>query len=232
MDKVNPAIRKRQQISRANQLMFVWIAGVSVVVGFSLVLALFLSQKIIFGEKVLSEKGKTVAALENNLKAAPELKNNIRALNTDTNLRKTRLNTDDSALQSVLDALPADANSTAMAASLQKKLLTGVPDVILESLRVDAVNESASGDVEIESDTASEPGAIGFTFVVSAPAKNGEGQENLRKILLQLESSIRPFTVNTLSIESQGARVTLTASGVGYYEPAKTLTLRNKVVRP
>lgn len=227
MEKVNPAIRKRQQISRANQLMFVWIAGVSVVVGFSVVLALFLGQKIIFGERVLAEKGKTVSTLEKNLQAAPALKDNIRALNTNENLRKTRLNTDDSALQSVLDALPADANSTAMAASLQKKLLTGVPDVVLESLRVDAVNDS--GDSEAEGDVATEPGSIGFTFAVSAPSGS---QDGLRQILQQLERSIRPFTIKTLSIESQGARVTLTASGVGYYEPAKTLNLTNKVVRP
>lgn len=225
MDKVNPAIRKRQQILRANQLMFLWIAGVSIVIGFSVVIALFLAQKIMFGERVLAEKGRTVTTLEKNLKAAPALKDNIRALNTDSNLRKTRLNTDDSALQSVLDALPADANSTAMAASLQKKLLTGVPDVILESLRVDSVSD----DGEAVSDIATESGSIGFTFAVSAPSG---GQDGLREVLFQLERSIRPFTIKTLSIETQGARITLTASGVGYYEPAKTLTLTNKVIRP
>lgn len=230
MDKA-VGLRKRQQITKANQMMFLWIAGVSVVVGFSLVLMIFLVQKIWFGEKVIAEKQNTVSILEKNVRIAPDLKNNVRVLGTNENLKSTRLNDSDSALQSVLDALPADANSTAMASSLQTKLLNGVPGVTIESLRVDPVSgvETTGESTDMESGSSASAGTIGFSYSVSTPAIN---QEGLRQILLRMEKSIRPFTINKLSVESQGNRVVMNVTGVGYYEQAQEITLKDKVVRP
>ena len=54
--KKDVAIRKRQQIAGANRTMFLWVAAISVVVGFCAVAALFLTQNMLFNEKVLSEK--------------------------------------------------------------------------------------------------------------------------------------------------------------------------------
>lgn len=230
MDKA-VGLRKRQQITRANQMMFLWIAGVSVVVGFSLVLMVFLVQKIWFGEKVIAEKLNTASILEKNVKIAPELKNNIRVLDTNENLKSTRLNDSDSALQSVLDALPADANSTAMASSLQTKLLSGVPGVTIESLRVDPVSgvETTGESESVDSGSSADSGTIGFSFSVSAPVGS---QDGLRQVLQRMEKSIRPFTITKLSVESQGNRVVMSATGVGYYEQAQEVTLTDKVVRP
>jgi hypothetical protein len=231
MSKPVAGLRKRQQITHANQLMFLWIAGVSVVVGFSIVIVVFLAQRIWFGERVIAEKLHTASVLEKNLSVVPSLKDNVRVLNTNENLKSTRLKDTDSALQSVLDALPADANSTAMASSLQTRLLSGVPGITIESLRVQPV-----GGVEVASDSASvgdssDPSShtINFSFAVSAPAAN---QDSLRLVLVQLEKSIRPFTVNTLSVEGQGSRVVMTVTGIGYYEPSQTVQLTTKVVKP
>jgi hypothetical protein len=229
MSKPTTGMRKRQQITHANRMMFLWIAGVSVVVGFAFVLIIFLVQKIWFGERVLGEKGNTISVLEKNLGTVPQLKDNVRVLNTDENLMATRLKDTDPALQSVLDALPADANSTAMATSLQTKLL-GVQGVIIETLKVDPVS-----GVEVDSGTSgtdsSDPNSntIGFSFSVSAPISN---QDALRQVLQNLEKSIRPFNVTSLSIESQGSRVVMTATGVGYYETAQKVQLSEKVVKP
>ncbi len=231
MEKATAGLRKRQQISKANQTMFLSIAGVSVVVGFCLVLMVFLVQRIWFGEKVIAEKNNTASVLQKNLDTVNALKDNIRVLNTNEDLKLTRLNDTDSALQSVLDALPADANSTAMASSLQTKLLSGVAGVTIESLKVDPVS-----GIEIASDgttatDSSDPTShtIGFSFTVSTDAKN---QEGLRQILLNIEKSIRPFNITNLAVEGQGSRIVMTATGVGYYEPAQTVQLTDKVVRP
>lgn len=221
-NKSVPGLRKRQQILRANQVMFLWVAGVSVIVGFSIVLMVFLVQRIWFGERIIAEKNKTVSTLEKNLSVIPQLKDNIRVLNTNENLMTTRLNDSDSALQSVLDALPADANPTAMASSLQTRLLSDVPGVVIESLKV--INSTSGTD---ESD--SEQGTIGFSFAVSTTSNN---QNGLRQILLRIEKSIRPFTITSLSVESQGNRVVMSASGVSYYEPAQSIELKSKVLRP
>ncbi len=229
MDKA-AGLRKRQQILHASQMMFLWIAGVSVVVGFCLVLIVFLVQRIWFGEKVIAEKQKTVSVLQKNLDTVQALKDNVRVLNTNEALKSTRLNDTDPAIQSVLDALPADANSTAMASSLQTKLVGGVPGVTIETLKVDPVSgiETAENDV---STSSSDPlsHTIGFSFAVSTAVNN---QEALRQVLLNIEKSIRPFNITNLSIESQGQRIVLAGTGVGYYNPAQTVQLDQKVVKP
>jgi hypothetical protein len=232
MEKPKVGLRKRQQIGKANQMMFLWIAGVSVVVGFSVVLMIFLVQRILFGEKVITEKNNTVAVLQKNLDTVSALKDNVRVLNTNEALQSTRLNDTDSALQSVLDALPADANSTAMASSLQIKLLSGVPGITIESLKVDPVSGvETSNDGTVALSDSSDPSShtIGFSFAVSTPANN---QDGLRQVLLRLEKSIRPFNVTNLSVESQGGRIVMTATGLGYYDPAQVVQLTDKVVRP
>ena len=114
--KPDTAIRKRTQISKANRTMFLWIAGASAIVGFALVAAIFLSQKLIFNEKLLIEKNKTVSTLESNIAAVPELKAQVSVLDTNSALAGNKANEDDQALQVILDALPSEANEEALGA--------------------------------------------------------------------------------------------------------------------
>lgn len=227
MDKPTAGLRKRQQIGRANRMMLLWIVGVSMIVGVSVVLMVFLVQKIWFGEKVINEKDRTVSVLDKNLKTVDGLKDNIRLLNTNENLKATRLDDSASPVQSVLDALPADANPTALASSLQTKLLTGVPGATLETLSVDSiVADSATTKTSGADGAASQ---ISFTFSVSANANNSTA---LQQVLENLEKSIRPINVGSLGIEAQGNHIIMTVKGVSYYEPAKTVQTTNKVVKP
>jgi hypothetical protein len=230
MDKPSAGIRKRQQIKQANRMMLIWVAGASVIVGISIVIMVFLIQKIVFGEKVIFEKNKTVSVLEKNLNTVNDLRDNIRVLNTNKDLSATRLNDGGEPIQSVLDALPADANSTALASSLQTKLLAGVPGIVIETINVvpvDGLETSAAGSVQTGG-TVVGSNEISFTFSVSADASNYSA---LRQVLERLEKSIRPFNVLNLSVEGQGKRVVMTATGVSYYNPAKTVDLTNKVVK-
>ena len=66
------ALRKRTQISKANRTMFLWIAGASALVGFAVVTSIFLGQQLLFNEKVLLEKNKTVSTLNANNKIVEE----------------------------------------------------------------------------------------------------------------------------------------------------------------
>ena len=208
--------------------MFLWVAAASVVVGFSLVIAIFLWQKISFGEKVLTEKSKTLATLAEDLEKIPALRDNIRLLETNTNLKETRLKDDDRVVQSVLDALPADANSTALGSSLQSKLLTGVNGITLDAIKVDPVIgvETLDGTVD-----GTDPGqnTINFTFTISVASNNPDG---LRDVLLRLERSIRAINITSLTIEQQGTRLVMSAAGHAYYQPAQVIELKEKVVRP
>lgn len=226
MDKQsNAGMRKRQQMAKSSRMMFMWIVGVSAIVGFSVVLIIFLAQRIWYGEKVIAEKQETVSVLTKNLEVVPDLQDNVRLLNTNESLQSVRLDENDSAIQVILDALPADANSTAMASSLQTKLLSGVNGVVVESMRVEPVS---GVETDAEGSDASS-GTIEFSFTVSVDSGNEDG---LRNILQRIERSIRPFTITNLVIEAQEKQVSMSATGFGYYEPAQKVELVEKAVKP
>lgn len=224
----NVGLRKRQQIMHANRLMFLWVAGVSAVVGFSLVLALFLWQKISFGEKVLAEKSKTLSTLESNLGEISALRDNVRVLDTNEALKSTRIDDSNLPIQSVLDALPASANSAALGSSLQAKLLSGVEGVSLDAIKVDPIDGAETGDTSeaVEDVQAQE---IHFTFTVSVANSRPDA---LREVLRRVERSIRAINITSLLVEQQGERLVMTATGNGYYQPAVSIQLKDKVVNP
>jgi hypothetical protein len=227
--KPDTAIRKRTQISKANRTMFLWIAGASAIVGFALVAAIFLSQKLIFNEKLLIEKNKTVSTLEANIAAVPELKSQVSVLDTNSALEANKANEDDQTLQVILDALPSEANLEALGASLQNRLLAGVSGLRLESLQVDPAPGSGSVGGNIVAGnavTAVGDNQITFRFSVSG------SQTALRQALRNLERSIRTIDVTSLQIESQGSSQVMTVQGRAFYEPAREVTVYEKVVNP
>lgn len=216
------AIRKRSQIAKANRTMFLWIAGSSVLLGFAIVGAIFLGQKLVFNEKVLAEKQKTISTLEKNNEAVPELENAIRALDTDLDLNNLKAQDDDQAVQVVLDALPATANSNALGASIQDRLLANIPNATLDSLVVNPV----SGEETEEGDDSSGDGVISFRFSIEGD------QLAFRQVLANLEASIRTIKVNSFNITTSATKQIMLVNAEAYYEPAKSIELQTKRVQP
>ncbi|MFZ2125932.1 MAG: hypothetical protein WAV04_00265 [Candidatus Microsaccharimonas sp.] len=225
----NAALRKRTQIAKANRTMFLWIAAGSVIVGCALVVAYFLGQKLIYNERVLAEKEKTVAILKSNNEVIPELETQVRVLDTNTALKSVLASDDDQTIQVILDALPADANSLALGASLQNKLLAGIPGLTIESLQVDPVVgvESLSDINANEQDASAGVSGNQITFQFSV---NGS-PEALKQVLTNLERSIRAIDILSLRIESQGNKQLMSVQARAFYEPAKTIELTDKVVQ-
>lgn len=228
------AIRKRQQIANANRMMFMWVAGVSVVVGVAIVASIFLIQKAWFNEKILAEKSKTASTLVKNNEVIEDLKDQIRVLNTNDALRQSMAPGEDRPIQVVLDALPSEANSSALGSSLQEKFLND-PALTIESLNVDPVpGVESQGSANVQDASSSrtgraEPNQINFRFSVSTNANNPNA---LKSLLQRLERSIRAISLTTLTIETQGNRLLLVVNGHAFYEPARTVDLKNKTVKP
>jgi hypothetical protein len=225
------ALRKRTQISQANKTMFLWIAGASALVGFALVASIFLAQKLLFNEKILIEKNKTVSTLNADNKVVSDLETQVRVLDTNTDLAKVKANESDQTIQVILDALPSDANSLALGASLQNKLLANIPGLTLESLAVDPVQGIESlGDPSVQSasstSTTTGDNEITFRFSVSG------NQTALLAALTNLERSIRTIDITHLQIENQGTSQVMTVQGRAFYEPVKNVSLYDKVVKP
>lgn len=220
-------LRKRNQIAKSNQMMFVWVASASVIIGFALVISIFLARQIIFNEKVLAEKDKTVATLRKNIANIPELEAQIRVLDSNSALMSVKAKESDRTVQVILDALPSGANSPALGASLQKKLLAGVEGITLETLDVTPVAgvETALTEGTI-SDTSSSDisGQILFTFSIKGT------NAGFKAAMQNLERSIRAIDILSATFESQNNENVLTIQARAFYEPEHVVELKNKVV--
>lgn len=209
---------KRKAIADSNRTMFIWVAGMSAVVGVCAVVAIFLGQQIAFRTRVVGEMTNTVSVLSNNNKAVDELAENIVVLETNEALNSTKATPEEKALQVILDALPADRNTLALGASLQQNLLTGVDGLTIEKIIVDADNSS-----DLDS-------SIPVQIQVSSTSANA-----LKDMLVRMERSIRTIDITGLDIErsdtNQQTKYQMTLDAVAYFEPAVEVKLTNKVVK-
>lgn len=219
------ALRKHSQIAKANRTMFIWVASVSVVVGVALVLSVFLVQRIIFNEKILAEKANTVTTLKSNNSVITELEAQVRVLDNNQALISTKAKPTDQAIQVILDALPSEANSLALGASLQNKLLSDVEGLIIESLQVDPVPGVESAAATSSSSASKASGEITFRFSVSGD------EPALKQALERLERSIRTIDVVMLTIESQGTKRVMTVEAKAFYEPTREVIIKDKVIK-
>jgi len=225
------AIRKRSQIAKANRTMFIWIAVASALIGSAIVVSVFLAQKAIFNEKVLIEKQNTIGIIDHNNKVSSELKDNIRVLDTNQALSSAKANESDKAIQVILDALPSSGNSLALGASLQNKLLAGIPGLTIDTLQVDPIVgvETLSDGTDTSVDASAEASTdnvITLGFTVSG------SQDSVKTVLQNLERSIRLIKISSVRIETVNGVQSMTVLAKAYYEPAKTLELTDKVVKP
>ena len=212
---------RSQHVQRANRRMFLWVTAASILVGICLVVGLILGQRIIFMNKVIGAKVATEKTLKSNIAAIPQLRDNIRVMDTNDSLKSVRINDTDRPIQSVLDALPADANDTALGSSLATKIVGAIPGVTLESITIQPVSEDAELD-------GAGLGEMNFTLAVSVGANN---MDAFRQLLARTEKSIRVFEFTGISIESTGTRQVMTLTGKAFYAPAKTIQLQEKVIR-
>ena len=229
MNPNDVAIRKRNQIAKANRTMFVWIAVASALIGTAAVISVFLSQQLFYNEKVLGEQQQTISNLKHNNSIVEELQNEILVLDTNADLAKVKANDSDKALQVILDALPSEANSLALGASLQNKLLIGIPGLQpIQTLQVNPVvgveSTDSSNTVDVGEGEIVE-NAITFNYTVAGT------QDALRQVLENLERSIRTIEVTSLRVENQtnGALV-MTVGARAFYEPTIKLELTDKAV--
>ena len=137
-DQKDVAARKYNAITKANKIMFGAVALASVVAGATVVGMSFLVQDINFNSKVISKQDETLGNIKksvDSIEGQNGLKTKIKGLQTDQNLLSSRASDEDNALRVILDALPSDANATAVAASLSDKILK-VDNLTLESMNL------------------------------------------------------------------------------------------------
>lgn len=223
--KNEAAVRKRAQITQTNRTMFIWIAVASALIGVGIVVGIFLTQRLMYNEAVIAKKQETVDILNHNLDAVDGLKQEVRKLDANEHLLAARANDEDHALRVILDALPSEANSLALGASLQSRLLSDIDGLRVESLRVDPVFGveviSDGGMSSAPTDGSAAAEEITFSFTVSGP------QAALKKALENLEKSLRTISIVSLRIDGQpGGSQEMSVQGRAFYEPAVEIQFR------
>lgn len=215
MAVLQPSMKKRQVIANSNRTMFVWIAVMSAVVGVCAVVGYFLVQQIIFKTNVTKALDATASTLHENNSNAQTLIDNVRVLETNEALNSAKSQPEEKALQVVLDALPADANTLALGASLQQKLLVGIDGITVDSLSVSPI------------DATGVDGQLPFTLTVRSSDANA-----LKDLLRKFERSIRIIDIDSFSLEKGDSDYTMSVQAHAYYQSAKEVKLTDKVVRP
>ena len=212
---------KRRAIADSSRTMFLWVAGMSAVVGMCVVIAVFLGQQIMFKAEVVGKMTTTLNTLKDNNKVASDLVSNVVVLETDPGLNAVKAKPEDKALQVVLDALPADRNSLALGASLQDNLLVNIDGLTIESLTVD-VGGSGDSTMGIVQDGDS---TIPIKIQVSATNANA-----IKEMLLRLERNIRIIDIDGLTLERSDTSYQASITAKAYYQPAKQVQLTQVTV--
>lgn len=222
------ALRKRQQIDSSKRTMFITVAIVGFVTGTALVVSFFLLQQIWFHAKVIGAKQETLSVIKNDITTVKGLKDNVRVLDTNEALNSVRINDSSSALQSILDALPAEANADALGASLQERFIKPVEGLSIESLAVDSMNaDSLSTETDSAATTTEESSSsIGFTLSVSGSA------DGLKELLARFERSIRVIKITSVDVQAGEDKLTMNIVGKAFYEPARKVEIGTKVLKP
>lgn len=222
MKKDVQIIKKQSLIDKTRKSVILVVAGASTVVGILVVISGIFIQNLLFNNKVIDAQEQTVATLNANIAAVPNLKADVRILNTNEQLLDARSSSDAKALQTVLDALPADANRLALGASLEQEIFEGIPGLSVQSLSVDPSIGSSSDGSTMDS---GELGTLTFSATIAGPP------ESLKLSLQRLEHSIRSFNVKTIDGTTSGSSVTLDIVGVAYYLKPVDLSLTERLVR-
>jgi hypothetical protein len=226
----NPSggLKKRQQIEHASRSMFLWVAAASVAVSICVVTGQFLFQKWTYNNRVLTAKYKAADTLNKNINNAKQLQDAVNALVSNNDLASVKTNASDPNTKSVLDALPSKLDATALGTSLQQAILSR-SGVTIEGINVPADTAVATTAGTTTATTAatagSTPQEMKFDFTVSG------SYDKIRSMLLDLERTIRPIKVTSISLNGDDTNMTAAVSAVTYYQPSKSATIKQEVVK-
>lgn len=231
--RISVGLRKREQIKQSSRTMFIWVAGASVVVSFSVVASIFLIKQFVFNSTVLLEKNKTATTLSENIESAKELNQSVNQLRANRSIASVpSIATKGNNLDKIFDALPYEEDAVGLGSSLQTTLLNGSA---IESLNITSPETAANDAPTVDSLNTNEvsieaPGGteyISFSFKVS-------GDENeIKDTLQKLNRSIRPIKLVSFELQAAGNdNLELSAEAITYYQPKKEFEIKEKTLKP
>lgn len=220
---------KHSIIDKANSRMLIMISVAVFVVVFSAFAVRALISQSFYQNRVIAEKKEALRTLRDNNKKAQELEQSYLSFVTEPvnviggNPTGTGPRDGDNA-KLVLDSLPSIYDYPAISSSIEKILLDG-------GFQIESVGGQEDPSLLEESEsttiitTQPDPVEIPYPFSVTTDAESGV------RLLQILEASIRPFSVNSLSIVGQQSSLQIDIDLNTYYQPASGLVITTKEVQ-
>jgi len=216
---------KRLQIDKANATMVAAIAVASFLFVFCLIASKALLSQRAYQAKVITKKEHARDTLKNNVDTAKTLTTAYHAfIESSPNIIKGDPNGSNSKdgdnAKIILDALPYKYDFPALAASIEQ---------ILSQESVKNVSISGSDDELAQQSNLSSPKPV---YVPIPFQVNVSGSyKAIQSVIDVMERSIRPFQINTFSLQGKDSDQTLTLSVQTYYQPAVSLKIGSEVVK-
>lgn len=218
-------LKKRQQINKAQRMVFAWIVAASLVIGICGVFAQFLIRQLMFNNKIYGVLATTSSTIQKNITAYDELKSSVTKLVADTNLSVLKKGSNSTTLQVVIDALPTEENRSALATSMQTEVL-GPSGVTISSFSVtDAGADSAAASSE-GSVAGTKASSFDFSFSITGT------YAQVKQAIYNMERSIRPITIQSIDLQGTSDKLTANITATTYYQPAASVALKEEPEKP
>lgn len=216
---------KRVQITKANSVMVLAIAVAAFVFTFSVIAGKALLNKRAYQAKVISAKEKAVNQLQANIKASNSLAASYKVfVDTPENViggnPKGTSDKDGDNAKITLDALPSQYDYPAVASSLEKILTSN-------NYKVNSITGTDDEVAQQKTEQSSTPLPVTIPFQISVTT-DITGAKNLLGIL---ERSIRPISVQQVSLTGSNAKLEMVVTAQTYYQPGKSVTIETKVIK-
>lgn len=215
---------KRSLISKDNSTILLAIAVASFITVFCLVASFSLFGQSNYQRKVIGEQRKAQKTLKANVAAATSLKKAYEDFN---NTPETILGGPvapegspdriDNA-QIILDALPSKYDFPALTASLEKILSSG-------GFPIEGITGTDNEVSALQSSGSPAPVEIPFQLTTSG------SYDSLRSLMETFQKSIRPFVTASMELSGSDNKLRLSLSSKTYYQPAKVIENKQKVIK-
>ncbi len=220
----NIPLTKRAMIDKTNSTIVIVVAVAVFVSIFSLVATKTLVSQFGYQNRVLGKKNAAVRQLEENIQNVEQLKvsydaftgsvtNVLKGVSTGTGPK------DGDNAKIALDALPSYYDFPATVTSLQS--------LVAERGTLSSITGTDNEIVEAENNLSSNPKPVEIPFQLTAQGDYAQVQS----MVDAFQKSIRPIKIVTLDVAGQDNKLTVSISGITYYQPGKSLTIKKEVVK-
>ncbi|MDL2341497.1 MAG: type 4a pilus biogenesis protein PilO [Patescibacteria group bacterium] len=215
---------KQIQVDKTNTTIVLIVSIAAVITAFSLVSVKALLSQHGYQNRVITAEQKSLKVAKADLVAVDGLNNSYNAFkDSPTNIiggiSKGSGPQDGSNPKIILDALPSQYDFPAMITGLANLLSTHG----FKADSVSGIDDAAQADAATS--TSPQPVDIPFQFSVTG------SYNSVKDLSSVLERSVRPISVQTMQLTSNGSNVNLSITAKTYFQPGKNLSITPKVIK-